>query len=228
MLNTYIYLRFYMSMKEKALDTLEIVGKTALSAMPVGGALITSVYDTVKGNCLSKRQEKWRTALEERLVKLENTLEEIGNDEFFTTALVKATELAMRTAKEEKMAYLANSVINSLNPDLNEEKLIVFLDLLDRYTASHIKILYFFFEPKRFDGIDPKSYMMGSPSTPLFHVYPELNNELFKKIYGDLYNDGMVSLDNLNITMSGSGMTAKRTTAIADEFLKFILDKDDI
>lgn len=216
-----------MSVKEKALDTLEIVGKTALSAIP-GGAFVTSVYDTVKGNCLSKRQEKWRTALEERLVKLENTLEEIGNDELFTTALVKATELAMRTAKEEKMAYLANSVINSLNPELNEEKLIVFLDLLDRYTVSHIKILYFFFEPKRFDGIDPNSYMMGSPSTPLFHVYPELNNELFKKIYGDLYNDGMVSLDNLNITMSGSGMVAKRTTAIADEFLKFILEKDEI
>lgn len=217
-----------MSMKEKALYTLEIVGKTALSAIPVAGALITSVYDTVKGNCLSKRQEKWRTALEERLVKLENTLEEIGNDELFTTALIKATELAMKTAKEEKIAYLANSVINSLNPDLNEEKLIVFLDLLDRYTVSHIKILYFFFEPKRFDGINPKSYMMGSPSTPLFHVYPELNNELFKKIYGDLYNDGMVSLDNLNITISGSGMVAKRTTAIADEFLKFILEKDEI
>ena len=216
-----------MGIKEKALDTLEIVGKTALSAIP-GGALITSVYDTVKDNCLSKRQEKWRTALEERLVKLENTLEEIGNDEFFTTALVKATELAMRTAKEEKMAYLANSVINSLNPDLNEEKLIVFLDLLDRYTVSHIKILYFFFEPKRFDGIDSNTYIMGSPSTPLFHVYPELNNELFEKIYADLYNDGMVTLKNLNTSMTGSGMVAKRTTAIADEFLKFILEKDEI
>jgi hypothetical protein len=123
---------------------------------------------------------------------------------------------------------LANSVINSLNPELNEEKLIVFLDLLDRYTVSHIKILYFFFEPKRFDGIDPNSYMMGSPSTPLFHVYPELNNELFKKIYGDLYTDGMVTLENLNISMTGSGMVAKRTTPIADEFLRFILEKDEI
>ena len=69
---------------------------------------------------------------------------------------------------------------------------------------------------------------MGSPLTPLFHVYPELNNEFFKKIYGDLYNDGMVSLDNLKISMSGSGMMAKRTTPIADEFLRFILEKDEI
>ena len=70
--------------------------------------------------------------------------------------------------------------------------------------------------------------MTKSPSTPLFHVYPELNNELFEKIYGDLYNDGMVTLKNLNTSMTGSGMVAKRTTAIADEFLKFILEKDEI
>ena len=217
-----------MSIKEKALDTLEIVGKTALSAIPIGGALVTSVYDTVKGNCLSKRQEKWRIALEERLVKLESTLEDIGNDELFTTALVKATELAMKTAREEKLFYLANSVINSLNPNLDEEKLIIFLDLLDKYTVSHIKILYFFFNPERFDGVAHASYMMGSPLTPLFCTYPELNNELFDKTYGDLYNDGMVSLKDLNITMTGSGMVAKRTTPIADEFLKFIFDKDEI
>ena len=126
------------------------------------------------------------------------------------------------------MAYLANSVINSLNPNINEEKLIVFLDLIDRYTVSHIKIIYFFFNPKRFDGIDSNSYMMGAPSIPLFHVYPELNNELFKKIYDDLYNDGMVTLENLNISLTGSGMVAKRTTTIADEFLEFILKKDEL
>jgi hypothetical protein len=217
-----------MSVKEIAFNTLEIAGKTVLSAIPMGGALVTSVYDTVKGNCLSKRQEKWKIALEERLTKLENNLDDIGNNELFTTALVKATELAMRTAKEEKMTYIANSVINSLNPDLDEEKLIVFLDLLDKYTVSHIKIIYFFFDPKRFEGVNSNAYMMGSPSTPLFSVYPELNNELFKKIYGDLYTDGMVTLENLNISMTDSGMVAKRTTPLADEFLRFILEKDEI
>lgn len=213
-----------MGFKEKALDTVEIVAKTALSVIPVGGALATSVYDTVKGNCLSKRQEQWKDALEERLSKLETTLEDIGNNEFFTTALVKATELAMKTARKEKMEYLANSVVNSLNPDIDEEKLIVFLSLLDKYTVSHIKIIYFFNNPKRFDGISSSSYMMGSPSTPLFQVFPELNNGLFKKMYDDLYTDGMVNTENLNVTMTGSGMVAKRTTQLGDDFLRFILD----
>ena len=105
-----------MGFKEKALDTVEIAAKTALSVIPVGGALVTSVYDAVKGNCLSKRQEKWKETLEERLSKLECALEDIGNNELFTTALVKSTEIAMKTSREEKMAYLANAVINSLDP----------------------------------------------------------------------------------------------------------------
>ena len=124
------------------------------------------------------------------------------------------------------MAYLANAVVNSLDPDIDEEKLIVFLSLLDKYTISHIKIIYFFNNPKRFDGISSSSYMMGSPSTPLFQVYPELNNGLFKKIYDDLYTDGMVNTENLNVTMTGSGMVAKRTSQLGDEFLNFILSKN--
>ena len=215
-----------MGFKEKALDTVEIAAKTALSVIPVGGALVTSVYDTVKGNCLSKRQEKWKESLDERLSKLECALEDIGNNELFTTALVKSTEIAMKTSREEKMAYLANAVINSLEPDIDEEKLIVFLSLLDKYTISHIKIIYFFNNPKRFDGISSSSYMMGSPSTPLFQVYPELNNGLFKKIYDDLYTDGMVNTESLNVTMTGSGMVAKRTSQLGDEFLDFILSKN--
>ena len=175
--------------KNVALDTVEIVAKTALSVIPVGGALATAVYDAVKGNCLAKRQEEWKRALEERLSAVEETLENIGNNELFTTALIKGTELAMRTARGEKLSYLANAVVNTIGQDLDEERLIVFLDLIDKYTVSHIKIINFFYDPTRFEGISSSSYMMGSPTTPLFSVYPELNNDLFNKIYKDLYID---------------------------------------
>ena len=216
-----------MAIKDKFLDTMEIVGKTALSTIPIGGALATSVYDVVKGNSLAKRKEMWERTIEERITKLEGTLEDIGNNESFTTALIKATELAMRTASQEKMKYLANAVVNSFKLNLEEEKLIIFMDLLDKYTISHIKSLHFFYNPKRFSDTNSSSYMAGSPTTILFQVYPDLDNEIFKKIYNDLYVDGMVNLktDNLNTTMTGSGMVAKRTTALGDEFLMFILSK---
>ena len=217
-----------MGKKELIMDSVEVVGKTALSVIPVGGALVTAVYDVIKGNALAKRHEKWKQALEERLSKVEETLEKIGDNELFATALVKTTELAMKTAKEEKMQYLANAVVNSLKSTLDEDRLLVFLTLLDKYTVSHIKIINFFYMPTRFDGVSRHTYSMGSPTNVLFSVYPELNNELFDKIYNDLYTDGMVNTPSLNITMSGSGMVAKRTTKLGDDFLQFIQEKENI
>jgi len=217
-----------MSVKNIVLTTAEIATKTAISPVPILGSLYSSVIDTVKSECLSKRQKKWAEAVEDRLRNLETTLEDLGQNDQFVTALLKASELAMKTSREEKINFLANSVVNSLNPSVDEEKLLVFLDLLDKYTVSHIKIIYFFYNPRRFEGTDAYLRGYGGVTDPLFYVYPELNNDLFKKIYKDLYVDGMVSLENLNITMTGSGMLAKRTTTIGDEFLKFILDSSDI
>lgn len=215
-----------MSAKDVAMDLVEITLKTTLSVIPVGGALISSVWDVVKNNSLSKRSEEWKVALEERLSKLENTLEDIGNNELFTTALIKSTELAMKTARKEKMEFLANAVIHSVNQNIDEEKLIVFFSLLDKYTVSHIKILNFFYDPTRFKGIDPNAYMMGSPTMPLFSVYPELDTPMFDKIYNDLYVDGLVSIEKLNVIMTGNGMVAKRTTQLGDEFLIYILGEN--
>lgn len=214
-----------MSKKEFVATAAEIVGKTVVSVIPVGGTLITEIYDAVKGNTLAKRQEKWQNALEERISELEVTLDDIGNNEVFTTALVRATELAMKTASEEKMQYLANAVVNSLNPNLDEEKAVIFLDILGRYTVSHIKIIYFFNKPTRFDGVSADYYSMGSPSSVLFQVHPELDNYLFDKVFNDVYSDGMVSTNQLNTSMTGHGMVSKRTTKLGDDFLSFILDK---
>ncbi len=46
-----------------ALQVAEIAGKTAVSAIPVGGALVTSIYDAVKNNCLEKRQKNGKRHL---------------------------------------------------------------------------------------------------------------------------------------------------------------------
>ena len=152
-------------------DIVEIVGKTALSTIPVGGALVTAVYDTVKGNVLQKRQEKWKSVVEERLSKLEATLEDISQNDGFATTLIRTTELAMKTSKNEKIELLANSLIYSLKNTIDEDKLIIFLSFVDKYSVSHIKILTFFNEPLKFVT---NNFYMGSPSQVLNKVFPEV------------------------------------------------------
>ena len=64
--------------KQVALQTAEISAKTALSMIPVGGALITSVWDSIKSNCAQKRLDEWQNVIEERLSKVDESLENIG------------------------------------------------------------------------------------------------------------------------------------------------------
>lgn len=205
----------------KCLDIVEVAGKTALSTIPIGGALVTAVYDIVKGNVLQKRQTLWKTIIEERLSKLETSLEDLGENETFATMLIKTTELAIKTNKEEKLKYLADALINSVEHSIDEDKLIMFMSFVEKYTTAHIKILNFFNDPCKFEVIKKSNYHMGSPSTPLSKVYPEVD-PLRDKCINDLYNDGLMGTQSINVMMTGQGMVAKRTTSLGDEFLSFL------
>ena len=204
--------------KEKIIDTAEIVGKTVLSVIPIGGALVTAVFDTVKGNALQKRQEKWKAIIEQRLTNIEVTLNELGNNDYFATMLIKTTELAMKTVKDEKLLYLANALEHSITNTIDEDKMIIFLSFVEKYSVSHIKILTYFNNPTKFVR---NSFYMGSPSQPLEMAFPEVK-QLQSKCVKDLFNDGLMNTENLNITMTGNGMVAKRTTPLGDDFLKFL------
>lgn len=205
-------------------EIIEIAGKTALSVIPVGGALITAVWDSIKGNAAQKRMDEWKCLIEERLSKLELSLEDIGNNENFTTAMLCASEMAIKTAEKQKRCYLANAVVNAATAELEESVMMIYLDLVGKYTIWHLKILDFFENPKKFPGVNESAYYMGAPSQVLYQVYPELkvNEGLVSKIIKELYADGMLNTDNMNCMMTGNGMVASRTTELGKNFILFL------
>ncbi|MGL5278922.1 MAG: hypothetical protein ACRC8M_07600 [Cetobacterium sp.] len=84
-------------MNNNLIQVIEIGAKTYLSTIPVGGTLITSVWDSVKNNKIETRQKEWKNMIENKLSSLEISLEDIGNNDKFTTYILKATELAIKT-----------------------------------------------------------------------------------------------------------------------------------
>lgn len=212
-------------LKTLAKDVAEISAKTVLSCIPVGGALVNNVWDAIKSNSARKRLEEWQNMLEERLSKIEATLEDIGNNENFTSAIYQATEQAIRTGSKTKREYLANAVTNSVSCNFEESVMMMFLDMIGKYTDWHLKILVFFQNPQEHSGKRPSDILMGSPAHVLYDFYPELKTqeELVNKIVKELHADGVFSLDSLNTGMTGSGALAKRTTKLGDEFIDFIM-----
>ncbi len=207
-------------------EAVEISAMTALSVIPVGGALLTGVWDSIKSHCAQKRLQDWQNLIEERLSKLDNTLEDVGANENFTSAMFRATELAIKTSESAKREYLANAVLHSLTCPFEESVGMMFFSMLGKYTLWHLKILDFFQNPKKFDGVSESKYSMGSPKTILFEVYPELQAKeaYVDRIEKELYADGLMNTENLNCTMTSSGMVASRISQIGEEFIKFITE----
>lgn len=208
-------------------EIVEITAKTALSVIPVGGALINGIWDSIKSNCAQERLKEWQTLIEGRLSRIDTTLEDVGKNENFTSAMFQATELAIKTSEAAKREYLANAVLNSLTCPFEESVIMMFFSMIGKYTLWHLKILDFFQNPKKFDGIIESNYYMGSPKTVLFDVYPELRSKeaYVDKIVKELYSDGLMNTDNLNCTMTSSGMLASRVSKIGQDFINFITEK---
>ncbi len=215
-----------MGKKEIILDSAEIAAKTLLSAIPVGGTLITETWNVIKSHSLAKRNSEWQKTVEEKLAVLDVSLEEIGNNELFTTTIVQATEQALKTSSEKKRECLANAVINSLNMDVEESIILIYLDMIARYSELHIIILSYFFNPISY-GVDKSKYYMGSPKQPLFDTFPKLRSKesIVDRIVKDLYNDGVMASDDLNVMMTSDGMVASRTTELGKQLIDFISSK---
>lgn len=122
-------------------EMVEVTLKTLASLIPVGGALATAIYDIVKNNGLDKRRKMWEYELENRLFKMEATLNDLSNSEIFTTAIIKTTEVAMKTSSEEKLKYLANAAANSYEADIDETRFYLYMGLIERYTTRHISLM---------------------------------------------------------------------------------------
>lgn len=212
--------------KDIASEVIEVSAKTALSLIPVGGELISGVWDAIKSNTAQKRLDEWKTLVEERLSKIEITLEDVGNNENFTSAMFQATELAIKTAENKKREYLANAVLNALTCPMEESLVMIFLNMIEKYTLWHLKILDFFQNPKKFKGVNVKKYCMGSPIQVLYDVYPDLKqyDSLVNQIVKELYSDGLMNTSSLSTMMTADGMVSSRTTKLGNQFIKFITE----
>lgn len=161
----------------------------------------------------------------EKLQELESNgfkLDELQTNEEFISAVMHASQIALRTHQEAKLDALRNAILNVAKGQAPDEVLQnMFLNFVDTLTELHLRILKVFQAP-----LPPSGISMGGLSNVLEHNLPELrgHRELYDQLWKDLSSRGLVSTDSLHGTMSGSGLAQKRTTVIGDAFLGFITE----
>ncbi|MGB7129832.1 MAG: hypothetical protein WBD59_03425 [Candidatus Sulfotelmatobacter sp.] len=214
-------------------DVALTIAKAGLSAIPVVGGPVAELFGLVVTPALDRRREEWMHSVAGRLEELEGRvkgfrIEDLPKNEAFISTLTHASQAAIRTHQQEKLEALRNAVANvaiGSSPDENVQ--LMFVNLVDRLTPLHLRILRFFENPRPPEqhGTYPtRMHMIGSPARVLEEGIPGLKGkqELYELVVRDLHSAGLFSVSSLGGTVTGQGMYESRTTKLGDEFLRFI------
>jgi hypothetical protein len=174
---------------------------------------------------LERRRTEWMRQVGAKLLELEERglhTDDLQENEKFVSAMLHATHIALRTHVEEKLTALRNAITNvAKGQTIDEAERHLFFEFIDSFTEYHLKLLRLFQSPPAVPGLS-----MGGLNSVIVFAYPELRNrgEICDQLWRDLYLRGLVDTERLQVTMSESGLRAKRTTSLGDSFLKLILE----
>ncbi|MGB2864102.1 MAG: hypothetical protein WBC05_12305 [Sedimentisphaerales bacterium] len=185
------------------------------------GSVASELFSLVVTPSLEKRRDKWIESIAERLKALEGVaegfkVEDLKDNEAFVSTLINASQAAIRNHQKEKLEALRNAVLNAALLNAPEEDLQhMFLNIVDSFTPSHLKILKGLDELELIEDIEvPKSFF--------FHLkdQPDLCNQIIK----DLRSHGLTHLcspweDDISRTHLDEG---QNVTDLGKKFLQFI------
>jgi hypothetical protein len=213
-------------------DVLNKGIRAAVGALPVLGSGLTEFLGFVVGGPAQERRDDFMKATLERLLELESQFDQLDrealrNNEQFHASFLQATRLSTQTADEEKRRLLQNAIINSAILNIDETLRQILMQFLERITPAHAAVLNLFDNPAAAPAAERVANVsMGGLHLIVEAAVPDLkgNRPIADRIVADLENMGLVSGASLNVTMTGSGLLAQRSTPLGRSFLQFISD----
>jgi hypothetical protein len=206
-------------------DAVHAVVKAVLSVVPAVGGPAVELFQYVVQPPLEKRRDQWMRDVGEKLEELQAKgldLDQLQKDDRFISAVMQASQAALRTHRAEKLTALRNAVLNvATGRGPNETTQHLLLTFVDELSEMHLRILKVFHAPE-----PPPGLSMGGLENVLEHNIPDLRGqrELYHQLWRDLYARGLLNTENMGVTMSGNGLTQRRTTGLGEQLLRFIAD----
>lgn len=130
-------------------DIPEAIARAGLAAIPVLGGPISEMISLVLAPSVERRRGEWLKDLADVVDELENRFSGfdpkcLGENEAFVSATIQATRIAASTHQQKKREMLRNALLNiAIGKGPNEELQQIFLNAIDAFTCSHVRVLDF-------------------------------------------------------------------------------------
>jgi len=209
--------------------------KAGVGSLPVVGGPIAEFIQFVIGDPAQERRDDFLRAVVERIVALEGKFDELKpealkENEAFQATFIEAAQASLRTAHEKKKEMLRNAILNVAIGTVDETIRHMFMQFIERLTPLHIATLNLMNNPGANEKVKQRvqNVMAGGLREIVDVAIPELRDqrELADVIVADLENMKLTNGAGLNVTMTGNGMLAQRTTLLGRSLLQFIADPE--
>lgn len=213
--------------QKNQLDHILEQGKTLTGLIPFGS--IVQILLNMITPPLEKRQEEWTRSVYNKLKEHNRILSDLSTNQRFITIFLNATQIALRNHQEEKLSALRNAIANSVeSPSYDESMQTVFLSLIERYTAWHIKVLQLFANPLIMEG-EHRPIGRVSTISRITTIYPFFKEhmELLELVLSELKVSYLIHYewDSVNSTAINRSASSAGLTKIGLDFVHFISDE---
>lgn len=210
--------------------------RAGIGALPVLGSPLVEFLAFVIGDPAQERRDDFIRETLEQVIDLEDRFERLDKEalrdnEQFQATFIQATRLSTQSASEEKRKLLQNAIINSAILDIEENRRLLLMQFLERLTPLHVAMLALLDNPSANPAVARLAqHMMGGLIQVVEAAFPELRGSkaISERIAADLESMGLVNGGNLNVTMTGAGLMAQRSTPLGQAFLKFVANPEDL
>jgi hypothetical protein len=219
--------------RDRALQLAKRGAKGVLGALPVVGPATAEVIDYFFRLPLEERRNQWFAEVGSVLEKLRTKQPEIGIDALsqdpeFITTLHRATDVAIRTHQQEKIAALRAAVLSSALPSAPGMDLrSFFLHLVEELSPTHLRILALYNDPRAWfsahGGTAPTGLYAGSKLEVLKAAYPDLVQADTWRVFADQL-EARELMGGITAMMSGASIMQPATTPLGKRFVEFITE----
>jgi hypothetical protein len=214
-------------------EVVERAVEAALGSVPVVGPALSVTFATALGWRLERRREEWFTHLAEGLEDVRQRMgkldfKQLAENPTFVDAVITTTRTIEHTHQREKIAALRNAVLNSVAPDAPDaDTQAMFLNLADRYTPSHLRLLMMWNDPQAWfalHGLTPPTGEIAGAMTDVVEAgLPEMKGrqEFYGLVVADLNASGLFAAE-LSGLLGTAALMRRLTNHIGRQFVEFI------
>jgi hypothetical protein len=210
-------------------DVAHTLARAGLAALPYYGGSAAELFNAIIIPPLTKRKDEWVQSIGIGLMEVERkiddfSLDNLSKNEDFITIVMHATSVAIRNHQEEKLRALRNAVINSSLPNnaLDEDLQIMFINIIDFLTPSHLLVLSRVNDPLMHGGKPLTDW--SRVSVRISEKFPEFigKENFLNQIISDLHSYGLIQKDSSKMNLFDGEFMLSSKTILGTQFVAFI------